>query len=77
MQEVDVKQAITTLYEAGNMTQAEVAAELGCKQPNVVYHLNNSAKQSRAPAALVERIKLAFAQRNWEVPMCPAHKEAA
>jgi len=69
MSEVDVKQAVTILYDDCKMTQAEIASELGCTQPNVYYHLNNTAKISRAPAVLVERIRAAFARRNLEVPM--------
>jgi DNA-binding MarR family transcriptional regulator len=70
MKEVDVKQALSTLYDDGRMTQQAIAAELGCTQANVHYHLNNTAKKSRAPAVLVERIKVAFARRNLVVPMC-------
>lgn len=70
MNEVDVKQALSTLYDGGNMTQQAIAAELGCTQANVHYHLNNKAKTSRAPAVLVERIKAAFQRRNMAVPMC-------
>ena len=70
MREVDVKQAICTLYNNGRLTQKELATELGCTQANVHYHLNNTAKRSRAPAVLVERIKAAFQQRNMAVPMC-------
>jgi DNA-binding MarR family transcriptional regulator len=77
MIEVDVKQAFAVLYGSGSTTQAELAAELGCTQPNVYYHLNNTAKQSRAPAALVERIKVALKRRNLEVPMCEVAGGAA
>ena len=70
MKEVDVKQAIATLYSQGRMTQSEIAAELSCTQANVHYHLNSTALNSRAPARLVERIKAAFERRSLSVPMC-------
>lgn len=69
MKVVDVKQALSTLHADAKMTQQQIAAELGCTQANVHYHLNSTAKRSRAPAVLVERIKAAFARRSMAVPM--------
>jgi predicted transcriptional regulator len=66
---VDVKLALSTLRTDANMTQQEIAVELGCTQANVCYHLNNKAKRPTPSALLVERIKAVFASRSMAVPM--------
>jgi hypothetical protein len=69
MNVVNVKLALSTLHTGAKMTQQQIAAELGCTQGNVHYHMNSNSQNSRKPIGLVEGIKAAFARRSMDVPM--------
>lgn len=69
MSEVDVKQALKDLTAVAKLTQTEIGEALKCTQANVHYHMHSTAKKSRAPALLVERLIALLKKHQIAVPM--------
>ncbi len=68
MTEINVKQALAALVAGARLTQEQIAAELGCTQENVHYHLHNKARRPRTPFSLAVRVQRLVEKHRIAVP---------
>jgi predicted transcriptional regulator len=57
MSDMDVKAALEALTRRAGLRQTDIAAECGCSQPNIAYHMSSKPKKARPSAQLVDGIR--------------------